>query len=121
MAIVFSRSVNDAERINVDFHHKAGDHDGTSLDRDEAVVILEALEKVFELIPDYIVGQQIKRLREVMSERDAYKLAEALKICAWCKGSPVVTNLDGEDLCRPCATKWSVGEGIAALDNPVNE
>lgn len=36
--------------------------------------------------------------------------------CAKCGGKPVITNLDGDDLCSPCATKWVVGEGQAERD-----
>lgn len=36
--------------------------------------------------------------------------------CAKCGGKPVITNLDGDDLCSPCANKWALGEAQAEHD-----
>ncbi len=36
--------------------------------------------------------------------------------CAWCSSLEVVTTLDGEKLCGPCATKWCQAEGQAQQD-----
>lgn len=36
--------------------------------------------------------------------------------CAKCGGKPIITNLDGDDLCSPCATKWVISEGQAERD-----
>lgn len=34
-------------------------------------------------------------------------------LCDWCKGGPVVTNLDGDNLCNSCADQWCRNEGTA--------
>lgn len=39
--------------------------------------------------------------------------------CAWCNEIPTLANLDGEDLCHACCTKWARGEGI--VDNDPEE
>ena len=36
--------------------------------------------------------------------------------CDQCHAAPVVTNLDSDDLCQACATKWVKAEGAAAAE-----
>lgn len=41
--------------------------------------------------------------------------------CATCGGEPVVTELDGDKLCQPCADNWVRGERPEAFDATVPE
>lgn len=34
--------------------------------------------------------------------------------CDWCDSKTSITNLDGDNLCLPCADKWVRAEGEAA-------
>jgi len=36
--------------------------------------------------------------------------------CAWCGSISVVTVLDGDRLCHPCANKWAHAEGQAQAE-----
>lgn len=47
--------------------------------------------------------------------KDEHRSARKRGGCAWCGSDHIITNLDGDDLCWPCANKWVRGEGQAEI------
>jgi hypothetical protein len=71
----------------------------------------EAWETGAEGSPHEVYLMHCGKLRREIAER-----LRGLLVCSKCGSKPVITNLDGDDLCSPCATKWVVAEGQAERD-----
>lgn len=66
---------------------------------------------------DYEITRPSQRETNELARRGVFVEEFGKAGCAKCRAPDVVTNLDGEDLCQDCASKWVRAEGQAVDDH----
>jgi hypothetical protein len=83
-------------------------------------VPLDRVRSIIELRSQLFGGEPMTTNEKAIVHGISWAITAAFAFCAKCGNKPVIINLDGDDLCGPCANKWALGEAQAEADRQSN-